>query len=639
MKKSNLAWIPAVLMALFVTACSHDENAPGTSGNDDGVITFTVNPDYGVKTRADGPKLPSGKSLRYIMEVYNAETQELVAGSRTVKTVTDSKTPVSFTLEKTLGTAFTVAFWADFTATGAPETDVCYDTTTGGLKAVTFKTNPTDGTAEAFSGFVGVSDAGLATANKVVLKHSVAQVNLKTTAQLTGFGSVKVSYGEAANASAPMSVFNALDGTVTTAASIDGIVNTVNASTSASESSPYSFHTFYVFAPAERKGIINMTVDLCTDDAGNNPSQSTEISGVPLRANYKTNITGDFSLAPNIFTITCDGGFEAEELAPSVWDGTKPAANPAATFSGGTGTESDPYIIGKAMDLAQLAANVNDGTAYSLNYFKQTVDIDLNNEEWVPIGGENGKAFKGDDYDGEHHRVYNMKITTGYYNTGLFGKAQNIDNLHVNGNIDIKSGNVMYCGGVVADAIAIHNCSFSGNISCLASNTTIGGVCGTVYNEIKASKNTGNITGTFRVGGVIGNSTRSGVIACYNEGTIAIAPGQNGTPAGIVSTGGTAIAACYNIGTVSLDNSSAHGATVGSGGYSNILAPCYVKDKYTTTLSGENEKVFGDGWPTGTGYWKAGDTADGTDTNGYWKSLGSWNNGVNPEYPKLWWEK
>ena len=60
----------------------------------------------------------------------------------------------------------------------------------------------------------------------------------------------------------------------------------------------------------------------------------------------------------------------------------------------GSGTQSDPYLINNKYDLINLRNKVNGGSSekdyYNGNkfigkYFKQTADIDLEGEEWIPI--------------------------------------------------------------------------------------------------------------------------------------------------------------------------------------------------------------------------------------------------------------
>ena len=66
-------------------------------------------------------------------------------------------------------------------------------------------------------------------------------------------------------------------------------------------------------------------------------------------------------------------------------------------FSGGTGTESDPYLISTARQLAGLAYNVNNGTNYSGVYFLQTADLDMSMYWWDAIGTYTVKIFSSDN--------------------------------------------------------------------------------------------------------------------------------------------------------------------------------------------------------------------------------------------------
>lgn len=64
------------------------------------------------------------------------------------------------------------------------------------------------------------------------------------------------------------------------------------------------------------------------------------------------------------------------------WDGSI-----SLGFAGGSGTESDPYLISNGAELAYLAQQVNSGTSYSDIYFKLTNDIWLNDaNDWALWG-------------------------------------------------------------------------------------------------------------------------------------------------------------------------------------------------------------------------------------------------------------
>ena len=382
MKKSKLTWMLALIIALMTTACSNDENIPGSDGNSNGVITFTVSPDNGVKTRA-ASAMPTGKALRYILEVYDA-SNNVVTGSRQVIPVDDMDSPIEFSIEKKPGATYTVVFWADFTDNtndDKKKQDLYYDTATGGLKAITLKT---DGgfEGEAFFGKVTIDAKGTASTNTVSLTHAVAKLTLKTTAQLEKLGSVKVTYGDADGSNAPMSSFNALTGETGGTASTVNKVSTVKNDQTADADNPYFFHTFYVFAPTDTKKVINMTVEMCTDASGATPAAPINIPNVPLQANYQTKITGDFSLAPNKLNIICEAGWTNNFEKITKWDGTYPEVNANYKYSGGEGTEAKPYLIGNVTDFVQMAKNLTDGWLDLDKHFKLTADIDLGDKNW-----------------------------------------------------------------------------------------------------------------------------------------------------------------------------------------------------------------------------------------------------------------
>ena len=126
------------------------------------------------------------------------------------------------------------------------------------------------------------------------------------------------------------------------------------------------------------------------------------------------------------------------------WDGycSKPNLTPEEIFEGGSGTESDPYQVKTADQLACFAKSVNEGTTYEGNFVKQIKDIKLNDNlndnieagttdglhEWTPIGdSSNSRSFNG-TYDGDNHIVSGVYIkddTLVNSSKGLFGYVSN----------------------------------------------------------------------------------------------------------------------------------------------------------------------------------------------------------------------
>jgi len=92
-------------------------------------------------------------------------------------------------------------------------------------------------------------------------------------------------------------------------------------------------------------------------------------------------------------------------------------------------------------DLATLKAfrdSVNAGNTYSGKTVTLTADIDLNNENWTPIGNSDNK-FLG-VFDGGNHTISNLKIETQSSYAGLFGYTSNgeLKNLTLH-NVDIDA--------------------------------------------------------------------------------------------------------------------------------------------------------------------------------------------------------
>ena len=93
----------------------------------------------------------------------------------------------------------------------------------------------------------------------------------------------------------------------------------------------------------------------------------------------------------------------------------------------GAGTEADPYLINNIDELKRFRDQVNAGDKYTHKYIKLTADIDVDNEEWTPIGLWD-TAFQG-YFDGNNKTISNLKITstdTGNNEVvGLFGRTNN----------------------------------------------------------------------------------------------------------------------------------------------------------------------------------------------------------------------
>ena len=250
-----------------------------------------------------------------------------------------------------------------------------------------------------------------------------------------------------------------------------------------------------------------------------------------------------------------------------VWNGTI-----ASGFAVGTGMENDPYQINTAAELAYFAKSVNDGKWYDGEYIILKNNINLNNQEWTPIGNHSN-SFRG-NFDGRNHTVTGMRISNSSADyVGLFGECTKFNVDSAIKNITVKDSvicGINHVGAIVgyAEEINIENCRSIGNT--INGKTDVGGICGKIggYSVGKVSQcyNSSKVTGRGRVGGIAG----MGGIAenCLNTGEIMIINKAHKSAGGGIfgifddTTASASITACVNLGKVSGGES--FGGIVGS---------------------------------------------------------------------------
>lgn len=172
----------------------------------------------------------------------------------------------------------------------------------------------------------------------------------------------------------------------------------------------------------------------------------------------------------------------------------------------GSGTQSDPYLINNKYDLINFRNKVNGGSSekdyyngnkFTNKYFKQTADIDLEGEEWIPIANttsvrntnSEGKVYNKfcGTYDGNGHVIKNLKVSAKFIHSGLFGVIGSggvIKNLGLE-NCDIESyddaGTIAGAGMDVASNVGtILNCYATGTVK----GSEAGGLVGTGFKKI-----------------------------------------------------------------------------------------------------------------------------------------------------------
>lgn len=203
----------------------------------------------------------------------------------------------------------------------------------------------------------------------------------------------------------------------------------------------------------------------------------------------------------------------------------------------GSGTKSDPYLIENKSDLEKLRDLVNSedyAPAFKSCYYLQTVDIDLNDEKWIPIGkvwanGEQTASLRFEGhYDGGQHWIYGLNVDEETKFAGLFGcvNSGTVENLAVEGTVSGKEASV---GGIVGEiqGATISGCCFIGDVT--GGSTAAGGIVGYMWQSgtVQNCYHIGSVktSDTHSAGGVIGriqsNEIKNAVCTvenCYHIG-------------------------------------------------------------------------------------------------------------------------
>ena len=298
----------------------------------------------------------------------------------------------------------------------------------------------------------------------------------------------------------------------------------------------------------------------------------------------------------------------------------------APSFSGGTGTQGDPWLIASQADLIALAEFLNSGNAEQFDadaagvgnchgyYFKQTADIDLTGVTWEPIGYSGSYYFAG-NYDGGGHSITNAVSTgkvdpDGYATAGIFGWVAfgSVANLHVKNANFVATGQneYSYVGGIagVCYGSSIKNCSVENS-------------------SLESRRNNNNNC----AGSIVGYSTGGTFEKCAAENnqikTMAYGGGFVGEVDDGYGAGNSTFTNCYVANCTVISETDDSQGTSFSGGFAGemtdstlTLQNCYV---YQTTLS-----TVGNAVPQGTGVF-AGNLWGGStiaDTNCYYGACG-----------------
>ena len=298
------------------------------------------------------------------------------------------------------------------------------------------------------------------------------------------------------------------------------------------------------------------------------------------------------------------------KIEANLWDGSV-----ATGFAGGTGTESDPYLIENGAQLAYLAKMVNQkGNSFYNKDYRLTANIDLGGREWTPIGigyYSEDCLFSG-TFDGNGHTILNYKITKTNYGSvfGLFGNISGygatVKDLNVRAfDFEISSPNGGYIGGLsgkIDKHASVENCTSKGKTKTnqTEGNYFIGGMIGASYDSkvenCHASGYINDISGS--VGGLVGQASSNSVFERCSADVEIYGGAAVGGFVGYIWT--ASFNNCYASGNITTNNCGSIGGFAG-----NIISGG------TITRSCATGNVYGEGtnWSTKAGgFLGSGDT-------------------------------
>jgi hypothetical protein len=235
-------------------------------------------------------------------------------------------------------------------------------------------------------------------------------------------------------------------------------------------------------------------------------------------------------------------------------------------YSGGTGTELDPYLISTPEDMNAIGGDPCDWD----KHFLMTADIDLSqytNSQFNVIVPDWRNPFNG-VFDGDGHIISNFTYDgTSMPFWGMFGVLGDQGRIE---NLGVEDVNINTTGGAGTlagdNSGVISNCYVTGNIS--GSGET-GGLVGGNGGSILDCYVSGNVSGTYRIGGLAGKN--NGTISnCYATGNVS----GSSVVGGIVGWNFGPISNCHTSGSV--QGTDEIGGLIGNCGYSTTVTGCYA---------------------------------------------------------------
>ena len=292
----------AALAALLLTVSCQQENLEPAAG--DGTVTYSVQMPGSLATKAVGDDLAAEYELIY--EVYRAaEIDVLDAEPLYEGTAAFSGKVATVQLQFVKRQDYKVLFWAQ-----AKELTL-FDTSDLREVSMSDAWDGNDLAAAVFAGTDEVSDCVSAKKGNVTLVRPVSQINIATSNE-----SLTVGGAESGQTSKTITMS---DATVTVkglhtvynvySKEVSDAVQDIAFAEAAISKLPAAFNADYKYVAMNYVGFSpaqGTTVDVEFSFETSEGTVSHEVSNVPIKANYRTNILGNLITEENAYTVTID---------------------------------------------------------------------------------------------------------------------------------------------------------------------------------------------------------------------------------------------------------------------------------------------------------------------------------------------
>lgn len=340
---------------VLFASCAKEENSAVRSNETLGVkVSFNL--DQAAGTRVSMPVIPDNCLLRYVVEVYDATGTTKYSRVAFVKDSGDavldgSAQPFEIRVPRMDGT-YKVIAWADYVADGttnatANTADKWYNTQSGlkAIGAVTTGYVANDPEREAFfsndksitvaDGAITGAGSAAGTPLAIVCKRAVARLSFFTTEEMSVIPSSQRPLSSKVNNTGETTLelytaFNAFSGAASAATALTAMkmdIPFVSSNYVSYDKTPPTgitnsalMYQDLVLASSTSSNTLLVDMDLNLYNAaataqagGNNISVYTDITSIPLQANYRTNVFGSFMTLTGYITIAVDADWDGDK--------------------------------------------------------------------------------------------------------------------------------------------------------------------------------------------------------------------------------------------------------------------------------------------------------------------------------------